>query len=391
MRYAAVMRRARLPASPVAAGVLAAVVLAASASAASPTTVTAEGGGEADTNVQRVETGPGFETARQAAAVARFGARVDHRGKLGSGALALSASVLTRIVGPTPNASAQTENVALFATDVRWVRPVGDRPIAVGAGVVAVDAMPLSDDVGARTFRNLGADALLVLRGGDERTLTLAVGGRRFEYKPEHAFDWIGPAVNARLDLTLWQPAAGTRSLELAATVGFEARAYESTARANACGEDEPPTDMCFARTTIGRRDRYQRAALELVYVGSVVATGGYQLSVIDSNSYGQSLARHRGTVSVTTNLPYKLVGTVLATLQLDQYLDGLIVQKDLQHQEFTNLDDANRSSLQLRVARAVSPSWSLEARAAIWRNLGESLDTSYRRELVYLGAVYSR
>jgi len=139
------------------------------------------------------------------------------------------------------------------------------------------------------------------------------------------------------------------------------------------------------------RRDRYQRAGIELTYTGSFIATAGYLLTVIDSNSYGQSVVRHRGTVSATTELPEKLIGTVLATLQIDRYLDGLVVQKDLQHQEYTNLDDANRSSLQFRLARRVTDAWSLEGRVAIWRDLGGTLDTEYRRELVYFGGVYAK
>ncbi|MBA3821351.1 MAG: hypothetical protein H0X17_20880 [Deltaproteobacteria bacterium] len=356
--------------------------------ATSSTAVTLEGGAEADTNVQRVETGSGLETMRRAGPVGRLGARIDHRGQALGGGFALVGSALARLVS---NEEASPENVALLTGDLRWLRALGTRPISAGFGLTFADALPMSDRVGARTFRNLGADALLVLRGTDERALTFAVGPRRFEYKPDHAFDWSGLALNARLDLTLWEPSGGTRSLELAAILGFEARAYESTARASACPDDAPPSPTCFAPTTMDRHDRYQRAGLELTWVGDVVATAGYSLTVVDSNSYGLSLVRHRATLSVTTELPGKLIGTSLATLQLDQYLDGLVVEKDLQHQEFTNLDDANRSSLQLRLARKLTPAWSIEGRAAIWRDLGGTVDTEFRRELVYVGAVYNR
>ncbi|MBA3394442.1 MAG: hypothetical protein H0T89_17485 [Deltaproteobacteria bacterium] len=355
---------------------------------ASPTAVTVEGGAEADSNLQRVETGAGLPTERLGGSVIRVGARVDHRGVAAGGAFALALQSLSRLVAGN---EATPENVALLTADLRWVHAIGKRPVSAGFGLVFADALPLADEVGARTFRNLGADALLVLRGTEDRSLTLAVGPRHFEYKPDHDFDWIGAAISARLDLTLWEPSGGTRSVELAAIVGFEARAYDSRARASACPDDAPPSPECFAPTTLARRDRYQRAGVELTWVGRVVAAAGYQLTVIDSNSYGQSLVRHRATVSTTTDLPGKWIGTALATLQIDQYLDGVVVQKDLQHQEFTNLDDANRSSLQLRIARKLTVAWSLEARGAIWRDLGGTLDTSFRRELVYLGGVYNR
>lgn len=359
----------------------------ATAGAHADTTVTAEAGAEGDTNVQRVETGPS-SAERIGAGAARVGAKVDHRGKLASGAYALQLSTLARVVG---HADIRSENVALLAGDARWLRAVGQRPVAIGAGITAADAVSLTSQIGARTFSNLGADALLSLRDGESGALTIAAGARRFRYKPDHDFDWSGPTASARLDLTLWEPAGGTRSVELAATLGIEARSYASTALASACPTDAPPSPDCFAGTSLPRRDRHHRAAVEVTWIGGVIAAAGYQLSVTDSNSFGQSLVRHRVTLSATTDLPWKLYGTALATLQIDQYLDGLIVQKDLQHQEFTSLDDENRSSLQLRLARELTESWSVEGRAAIWRDYGGIMDTAFRRALVYGGIVYSR
>jgi hypothetical protein len=365
----------------------------ADAPADSPTTVTAEAGAEADSNVQRVDTGPGLMTTRVGAAVGRLGAKVDHRGKAFGGAYVLALSSLARMVGDR-DPDVATENVLLIGGDVKFLHAVGKRPVSAGIGMTAFDALPISDPTGARTFINFGADGLLVLRGGEDRTLTIAIGGRAFSYKPDHHFDWVGPAANARLDLMLWQQAGGTRSLELATYAGVEARSYNSTALASACSDEMPPEDprTCFAGTSLPRRDRYQRAGLELTYVGSIVAAASYQLTVIDSNSFGQSLVRHRVILSATTDLPWKLFGTALATLQYDQYLDGLIVEKDLQNQTFTTLDDENRSSLQLRLARPVTDAWSVETRGALWRDLGYATDnTIFRRALLYFGVIYSK
>ena len=361
------------------------------AAAAEPTgtqAITIEGGAEADTNVQRVETGEGLETTRVGGPVMRLGFRLERRGHAGGGGYALGTSILGRIVTTD---EAKSENVALLAGDLRWQRAVAARPLAVGFGVAYADALSLSTDTGARTFRTAAMDAVVVLRKDEDRALTVSAGPRYFAYKPDRSYDWWGPALNARLDLTLWEPSDGTKSLELAALLGFEARIYDSVARASACPEDAPPSPTCFAPTSLLRRDRYQRAGVELTYTGSFIGTLGYQFAIIDSNSFGQSLVRHRATLSATAELPRQLIGTVLATLQIDRYLDGLVVQKDLQHQEFTNLDDANRSSIQVRLARRVSEAWSIEGRVAIWRELGGTLDTDYRRELVYFGAVYTK
>jgi len=349
--------------------------------------ITVEGGGEADTNVQHVETGPGIDPP-VAAAVLRFGGRVEHKDQLVGGTYALGLSALARQV---LDGGLDVEDVVLLTGNLRWLHPVGERPVSLGFALTAADDVPTADAVGARTFRNLGADGVLALKLGDERQLTLAAGGRQFIYKPDHQFDWIGPTATARLDLVLWQSEGGTRSIDLATTLGYEARAYDSHALANACAPGSRPDPTCFAGTDLLRRDRVQRAAVELTWIGGGQVLGvGYQLTVIDSNSFGQSLVRHRVTASATASLPWRLYGTALATLELDQYLDGLLVQSDIVRREFTNLDDENRSSLQFRLARALTEAWSIEARSAVWRDLGNVMDTSYKRSLIYLGAIYA-
>lgn len=257
----------------------------------------------------------------------------------------------------------------------------------------AIDVVPITDSIGARTFRNLGADAVLALRGGDERTLTIGFGARDFRYKPDHDFDYWAPAANVRLDLILWQPPSKTKSLELATSLGFENRTFTSSvALTNACPPGAPADPNCTAPTDLDRRDRYQRLGVELTWVGRQVATFGYQFTLIDSNSFGQSLARHRVTASATIALPARLYGTLIGILQIDQYLDGLLVRRDLQQQEFTNVEDENRSSVQARLARKLSTGWAIEGRAAIWRNVaGGAMELSFQRELVYLGMIYAR
>jgi hypothetical protein len=364
------------------------VVLISAHAHASPWNVTAEGGAEVDTNVQRVETGPGLDTAAVAAPVLRLGLRADHKDRLLGGGYALGLSDLTRLVG---DGNVQVENVTQLGGDARWLHPIGDRPVSAGAGVSAIDAFGLSDPIGARTFRALGADLLLALRSGDDHRLSLGAGVRSFHYKPDPQYDYVAPALNARLDSVLWHSEDRTRSLELATILGFEGRDYDGTAFADGCPPGSKPDPSCFAATELARRDHYVRGGVELTYVGHNVAAIGYQLTVIDSNSFGQSFARHRVMASGTTSWGKNYI-TLLAILQIDQYLDGLVLQRDLQHAEFTNIEDENRSSVQLHLARKVSDAWSFELRGAVWRNIGvSSMELSFRRELVYGGLVYTR
>ncbi|HEY0478690.1 MAG TPA: hypothetical protein VGD37_14325 [Kofleriaceae bacterium] len=354
---------------------------------AEPLAVTMESGGEADSNVARVETVDQGTVQRIAAPAIRAGARIDSSDALAGGRYVLRLSGLARMVA---SSRTKTENVMLFAGEGRWLRPISSRPIAAGLHLAAADAFSITGGTGARTFRTLGADALLVL-GREDQHLTLELGARDFWYKPApaHVFDWRGPVANARLDLMLWQAPDRTRSLELATTLGVEARSYTSDAVAN-CAADMA-AEPCSIPTALHRRDRYQRAGIELDWTGHVVVTGGYQATVINSNSFGQSLIRQRIMASLTMELPGKLLGTATATLQLDQYPDGVLLEKDVVHQEFTSLEDENRSSLQILLARRMSPSWSIEVRGAAWRDFANTGAASFRRELIYAGVIYQR
>ena len=393
------MRRARVAGLGLVAGLVADLVPGAGAggiAGADPgqkTTVTAEGGTELDSNVRRTETGTEEMAAPIAAPVARLGAKLTRTDRAVGGAYALAIGAQSQTV-LSGRDSLSRENVVLLSGDARWMRPVGQRGVSVGLGLAAIDAQPITDPIGARTFRTLGGDALLLLRGDEDRSVTLALGGRDFVYKPEHRYDWRGPTASVRLDLKLWERDEGARSLELSALFELEARVYGRTSPANAsaCEEDAPPmAEGCYAPTSLRRSDRFQRGELELTWTGRFVAATGYQLTVVDSNSYGQSLVRHRVTLSATRNLPWRLYGTALATLQLDSYPDGLPVGVVINTQTFTTLDDENNSSLQVRIARKLGTAWAIESRGAIWRNLGSQLDTEYRRFLFSVGAVYSR
>src|SRR5262249_22375704 len=123
-------------------------------------TLTVEGGAEADSNIRRAETGGGLMTERVGGPVIRLGGRLGARGRARRGAYTLSASMLSRVVG---NSDAKDENVALVAGDLRWVRAVGKRPVALGAGVGYADALQLSSGTnGGRAFHTASADAILV-------------------------------------------------------------------------------------------------------------------------------------------------------------------------------------------------------------------------------------
>jgi hypothetical protein len=393
------MRRAVVA---VAVTVVAVTAFASRRAAASPWSITAEAGVEYDTNVERVEDGTTNDQNQPidpvAAGVVRLGGRVVRRQRLLGGSLVADASALARevvISGSNPPgtyADATAASVATLGADARWLRPIGDRPISVGVALTATDVLPLCTDgcIGDLTFSNLGADALVVLHDQDDRHFTLAVGYRDFEYKPAPEFSWSGPTANARLDAVLSHNADHTRTIELAVTAGGDARDYNDVALVlTQCMAGEPAGSVCTASTTFTRRDKFAHVGADLTFVGRQIFSIGYQLGYDDSNSYGQSLIRNRVTASATAELPWHLFGTLLGTLQIDDYPDGLVVL-NAANDQVRNLEDESRSSLQLRLARHLNDEWSVELRAAIWRNVGNSDGDEYHRTLISLGVVYA-
>ena len=219
-----------------------------------------------DTNVERVADGTTNDQNQPVdpvtAGVTRIGGRVVRRQKLLGGSFVADASALARIVTvtePQPAGSfAAPENasVVTLGANARWVRPLPDRPVAVGVALTATDVEPLCADgcVGDLTYSNLGADGLIVLSGSDDERLTLAGGYRDFVYKPVAQLSWTGPTANARLDLVLSHSADHTRSIELATTAGFDARDYNDVALVvTPCPTGSTPP--CTASTTFTRRD----------------------------------------------------------------------------------------------------------------------------------------
>jgi len=354
--------------------------------AAEPWRVQLEGGAEVDSNVERLETGPELENRARTAPLVRTGTRVSRSTRRGAGGHGLHVVATTRT---SLDRRVKTEDVATLGGDTWYLHPLGP-VVAIGGRVNYVEAIPLAGVEGTRTFRTFAGEANLVLRHGERGAVTVAAGGRYLAYKPDHDFDWLGPSAELRFARTLWQNAENAHTVELTLGYRLDRRSYAGLAFANRCEPGADPSPMCFAPTDIERTDLHHAAAIEASYTGDRILSVGYQLVVIDSNSYGQSLIRHRITLSATDELPWGFVGTATVTGQFDQHLDSMVVSRDVQHQSFSVVDDDNRSAVQLRIAHALGARLSLEIRTGYWTDLYGPPDIHFRRFLAYGGLMWA-
>jgi hypothetical protein len=340
-------------------------------------------GGEVDTNVQRVETGSELETDPRTAPLLRAGFTVERSRPPGHGT-GWGALLVTGLRSSL-DTSITSENAITLGADVHVTRSTRGKPLAIGGRASYLDVVPVGTVEGTRTYRTATLEGTLAVRRDDGDTVTLSAGIRDLVYKQDDDFDFFGPGAGIRIDHTLWHDADDTRTLELSTSYRIERRAYAGLAYR--CVPD-PMSANCSAPTELPRVDTSHAASIDATYTGERVISGGYQLIAIDSNSFGYSIVRHRLSASATTELFGSIYVTATVTGQLDQYLDSLILSREVASQTFTRLDDDNRSSVQLRFARALDPKWSLEARVAAWTNALGANDVDYRRFLVYSGLI---
>ncbi|MEZ4363922.1 MAG: hypothetical protein R3B48_27350 [Kofleriaceae bacterium] len=280
-----------------------------------------------------------------------------------------------------------SESLALLSLDSQWLREVRDGEVRIGPRISFRDAEPLAEDAEDRAYRSASADLSGVLLGPDARVMVSA-GPRVFQYPDNDASSWRGGGAAVRGDFSLWSGGdADEQSLELVALAAVEQRAYYARAYTNGCAPGQRVTEACFLVTPRRRGDRMHQASARLIYTGTIVASLEYQITVVDSNSFGRSWIGQRTRAALTAPVgPAFLTG--IATAQLDQYPDGLLVARDPSNGLFDTLEDDNRSSLEARLAIPLGrSSVSLEGRLATWREL--SGDVTYGRSLASLGLVW--
>jgi hypothetical protein len=145
----------------------------------------------------------------------------------------------------------------------------------------------------------------------------------------------------------------------------------------------------CFVPIADRRSDLNHLLVIEGIYTGAHILSLLYAAEIVDSNSYGQASVRHRVEAAVTTEAPGKIFLTAKAVVRFNRFSDPLLLARDVQSQTFVSIEDENRNSLSLDLARDLGKNWGLEARLAVYSNEFATQDVSFRRQTAYLGALY--
>lgn len=339
-------------------------------------TLKLEAGSEVDTNVHRAPSGSDVVAAPDG----RLGIRYDVSGHAGdAGRFAFDA---VGAVKGFAGGDASSEDVGVAAADLRFDWLVG--ALVPGVRASYYEAFGAADN--ALALRTVDAAAALGLAAGDLR-VGAAAGWRFFSYKPDGAFDFDGPHAGLSVGQRFHSDDA-SRQLSWGAAYSAGVRRYSSPALANFCPPDMPIAPSCLAVTARSRSDLFHDLAADVTYTSTFILGLRLGLQVNDSNSFAQSLVRGRGELSATVELPGDFVVTAKLVLQVDAYVDGLLLGGDVG--TFTTIEDEARNALIVHVTRDLSDAWTLEARFAAYQNAFAADAIAYSRQTGYIGLIYA-
>ncbi|MCE9669317.1 hypothetical protein LY474_16015 [Myxococcus stipitatus] len=217
-------------------------------------------------------------------------------------------------------------------------------------------------DLGASLFAEYAPDARLALR--------VRAGARRFVYRPDATANFGGPELGFlgryRFDRR--------HSLSLFGDLGTRRFGTPARARPGAVG------------SVLGRReDGALTAGLSYNYRGPVALGLTYSYQESSSNSFGETLLRHRVVGSAGVRLPWRMTLLAQGSLGFTRYPDGIFLSPEIILVE----EDEGQDSLSLKLARPVSARVDLELSWGLWSTRLPRNGLSYTRQVFGVGVTW--
>ncbi|MEW5741625.1 MAG: hypothetical protein AB1938_22090 [Myxococcota bacterium] len=241
--------------------------------------------------------------------------------------------------------------------------------------------------VGIAKSMNVGVLGRVRDRRGAERNYTDLTGGLLVDFLPTDALD-VRVTFGAhrfiywdRFDYSYWGPEGVasvryrfTRRHSLSVFGSFIPRTYNAMAR--------PPPDVMPVPPESVRFDSYFTVGAGYSYRGPFHLSLGYAYFDQTSNSYGESIRRHRVSVTGGFQLPWRLTLLTALTAQFSSFPQGVYLSPDLTVVE----DDENASSLTVKLVRPIIKYVELDVRYAGYLNFLPQNQFLYLRHVFSLG-----
>lgn len=199
-------------------------------------------------------------------------------------------------------------------------------------------------------------------------------GAHRFLFWNRFEYSYFGPegALSARYRFN--------RRHSVSLFGSYMPRTYNADARPPppAAGEPEPPVQV--------RQDSFFSVGVTYAFRGPFHLSAGYAYFDQTSNSFGETIRRHRLSLTGGFQLPWKLTLLSSLTAQFSLFPEGVYLSPDLTVVE----DDENASSLTVKLVRPVARHVDLDVRYAFYLNFLPQNQFLYLRHVVSVGMTIS-
>jgi hypothetical protein len=221
-----------------------------------------------------------------------------------------------------------------------------------------------------RDYTSLLGQAVVDFFPTDNFDFRLRVGATRFLFWQRFTYSYSGPLGDGVARYRF------NRRHSVTASGSYNPRTYNANVNPR---PDEPETPQKR------RFDPFFTVGAGYSYRGPFQLSVGYSYLDQTSNSYGETMRRHRFSLTAGFRLPAKINLLATGALQLTNYPDGIFLSPDLQVVE----DDENSSHLTVKLVRAVHEHVDLDIRYALYVNVLPQR-TAGREALVYVRNVFS-
>lgn len=223
---------------------------------------------------------------------------------------------------------------------------------------------------GSRAYTDLGASAFLEYAADVRLALRLRLGAHRFVYRPNAAVNFGGPEFGVvgryRFD----------KRHSLVVSGEYGARGY---------GVDARPQPGVTPSRSQRREDGALSASVGYTYRGPVALGLTYSFQEVGSNSFGETVLRHRLAGSAGVRLPWKVTLLAQGALGLSRYPDGIYLSPDIILVD----EDEGQNTLSLKLARPVSKSLDAELTYGLYSTNLPRNGLSYSRQVFGVGLTW--
>ncbi|MBM7118824.1 hypothetical protein [Archangium primigenium] len=223
---------------------------------------------------------------------------------------------------------------------------------------------------GARAYSDLAGSAFVEYAPDARLALRLRLGAHRFFFRPDATVNFGALEAGALLRYRL------ARRHALSVSGEYGTRRYPGAAR---LAPDVPPRPMPR------RSDGALLAQAGYTYKGPLALTLAYTYLETRSNSFGESMQRHRLGATVGVHLPWRMMLLGQGALGLNLYPDRIYLSPEIILLD----DDEAQNMLSVRLVRPVSEHLDVELSYAAYGTRLPQNGLSYFRQVGGLGLTW--